>query len=72
MIESMGEWNSLARLGRVIPLGAVISDSRYRRHRPLTVINNNGATVINKNFGKSLDTSFEALEIFQIGGVIFF
>jgi invasion protein IalB len=24
MIESMGEWNSLARLGRVIPLGAAI------------------------------------------------
>jgi hypothetical protein len=38
----------------------------------LTVINNNGAAVINKDFGKSLNTSFEGLDLFQIGGVIFF
>ena len=38
----------------------------------LTVINNSGATVINENFGKSLETSFEGLDLFQIGGVIFF
>ena len=38
----------------------------------LTVINNNGAAVININFGKSLNTSFDGLDLFQIGGVIFF
>ena len=26
----------------------------------------------NKNFGKSSDTSWEGLDIFQVGGVIFF
>ena len=38
----------------------------------LTVINNNGAAVINDKFGKSLETSFDGLDLFQIGGVIFF
>jgi hypothetical protein len=38
----------------------------------LTRVNSNGFIVPNKNFGKSLNTSFEGLDIFQIGGVIFF
>ena len=28
--------------------------------------------VIGNNFGKSLSTSYEGLDIFQVGGVIFF
>ena len=35
-------------------------------------VNDNGLLVINKNFGKSLSTSWEGLDIFQVGGVIFF
>jgi hypothetical protein len=35
-------------------------------------VNDNGLLVINNNFGKGLNTSFEGLDIFQVGGVIFF
>jgi hypothetical protein len=35
-------------------------------------VNNNGALVVNKDFGKNFGTSWEGLDIFQIGGVIFF
>ena len=32
----------------------------------------NGVFVANKDFGKNFDTSWEGLDIFQVGGVIFF
>jgi hypothetical protein len=35
-------------------------------------VNSQGFLVPNKNFGKGLSTSWEGLDIFQIGGVIFF
>ena len=35
-------------------------------------VNNNGALVVNKDFGKNFGTSWEGLDIFQVGGVIFF
>ena len=35
-------------------------------------VNSNGVVVINDRFGRSLSTSWEGLDIFQIGGVIFF
>jgi hypothetical protein len=35
-------------------------------------VSNEGAVVVNKNFGKNFGTSWEGLDIFQIGGVIFF
>jgi hypothetical protein len=35
-------------------------------------VNNNGVIVANKHFGSSLSTSFEGLDIFQVGGVQFF
>ena len=35
-------------------------------------VNNNGAIVVNKDFGKNFGTSWESLDIFQVGGVIFF
>jgi hypothetical protein len=38
----------------------------------ISKFNNNGVEVFNKNFGKGLSTSWEGLDIFQIGGVIFF
>ena len=38
----------------------------------LTKVDKNGLTVLNNGFGKSLSSSFEGLDLFQIGGVIFF
>ena len=38
----------------------------------LTRFNDNGIEVRNKNFGKNFSTSWEGLDIFQVGGVIFF
>ena len=38
----------------------------------LSRINDNGLEVRNKNFGKNFSTSWEGLDIFQVGGVIFF
>jgi hypothetical protein len=35
-------------------------------------VNDNGLIVRNKDFGKSFGTSWESLDIFQVGGVIFF
>ena len=35
-------------------------------------VNDNGLLVINNNFGKGLSTSWEGLDVFQVGGVIFF
>ena len=35
-------------------------------------VNDNGLEVRNKNFGKNFGTSWEGLDIFQVGGVIFF
>jgi hypothetical protein len=37
-----------------------------------TRVNSNGVLSVNNNFGKGLNTSFEGLDIFQVGGVIFF
>jgi hypothetical protein len=38
----------------------------------LSRFNDNNLEVRNKNFGKNFSTSWESLEIFQVGGVIFF
>jgi hypothetical protein len=38
----------------------------------LLVLDGSGAPVANKHFGKALNTDFESLDLFQIGGVIFF
>ena len=38
----------------------------------LSRLNDNGLAVRNKNFGKNFGTSWEGLDIFQVGGVIFF
>ena len=38
----------------------------------LTKVDKNGLTVLNNGFGKSFSSSFEGLDLFQIGGVIFF
>ena len=38
----------------------------------LSRTNDNNVNVQNKNFGKNFSTSCEGLEIFQVGGVIFF
>jgi hypothetical protein len=43
-----------------------VTDARVTR------INSNGVEVYNKGFGKSLSNSWEGLDIFQLGGVIFF